>query len=432
MIFYTTSDEITMSALHRTVYLAKATFYQKFFIDVDKAQNTLAWLISKFHVSKTGDSRSKARDKKGLCNAHLVIQLNQQLLRQAKCQVFIMVTLPSTLREKQSVITKMLEDLDVTEVEMAKMTAEQRFQRVIGYQKQIIKKSFKEKDGRPCEDTFHCLLHRDSRLQLFSQDMPKVVLRLSDRSKKRLAEYKSMQEKKGEVKQVKPASWTWHLTPQYKAHILKLCRAGIQSKLTQKKHLKKQQFEAKNKVSPTKDQVKTWLNDDELKKAIEAGVFALSNVPAFRGTAQDIGEICYELEKKYNRRAVRQNAVKGKRQVQQRRTFPIYQAFDLEQIKRDAFYSTRVDFNIHSFAELHARISGFTQTILSFKAENQIDDSLSQIEDEKALEKYIYADLLRRNQAKNRNLADPKSNAEIKEATEIEVKAVMKKIKYNK
>ena len=52
--------------------------------------------------------------------------------------------------------------------------------------------------------------------------------------------------------------------------------------------------------------------------------------------------------------------------------------------------------------------------------------------DEKALEKYIYADLLRRNQAKNRNLADPKSNAEIKEATEIEVKAVMKKIKYNK
>lgn len=241
-----------------------------------------------------------------------------------------------------------------------------------------------------------------------------------------------MQEKKGEVKQVKPASWTWHLTPQYKAHILKLCRAGIQSKLTQKKHLKKQQFEAKNKVSPTKDQVKTWLNDDELKKAIEAGVFALSNVPAFRGTAQDIGEICYELEKKYNRRAVRQNAVKGKRQVQQRRTFPIYQAFDLEQIKRDAFYSTRVDFNIHSFAELHARISGFTQTILSFKAENQIDDSLSQIEDEKALEKYIYADLLRRNQAKNRNLADPKSNAEIKEATEIEVKAVMKKIKYNK
>ncbi len=41
-----------------------------------------------------------------------------------------MVTLPSALREKQSVITKMLEDLDVTEVEMAKMTAEQRFQRV--------------------------------------------------------------------------------------------------------------------------------------------------------------------------------------------------------------------------------------------------------------------------------------------------------------
>ena len=157
MIFYTTSDEITMSALHRTVYLAKATFYQKFFIDVDKAQNTLAWLISKFHVSKTGDSRSKARDKKGLCNAHLVIQLNQQLLRQGKCQVFIMVTLPSALREKQSVITKMLEDLDVTEVEMAKMTAEQRFQRVIGYQKKIIKKSFKEKDGRPCEVTFHCL-----------------------------------------------------------------------------------------------------------------------------------------------------------------------------------------------------------------------------------------------------------------------------------
>lgn len=182
MIFYTTSDEITMSALHRTVYLAKATFYQKFFIDVDKAQNTLAWLISKFHVSKTGDSRSKARDKKGLCNAHLVIQLNQQLLRQGKCQVFIMVTLPSALREKQSVITKMLEDLDVTEVEMAKMTAEQRFQRVIGYQKQIIKKSFKEKDGRPCEDTFHCLLHRDSRLQLFSQDMPKVVLRLDRKS----------------------------------------------------------------------------------------------------------------------------------------------------------------------------------------------------------------------------------------------------------
>lgn len=432
MIFYTTSDEITMSALHRTVYLAKATFYQKVFIDVNKAQDTLAWLISKFYVSQTGDSRSQARARKGLCNAHLVIQLNQQLLRQGKCQVFVMVTLPSDLREKQSVITKMLEDLEITEFELGKMTAEQRFQRVIDYQKKIIKKSFKEKDGRPCEDTFHCLLHRDSRLQLFSKDMPKVVLRLSDRSKKRLAEYKSMQEKKGEVKQIKPASWTWHLTPQYKSHILKLCRAGIQSKLTQKKHLKKQQFEAKNKISPTKDQVKTWLNDDELRKAIEAGVFTLSNVPAFRGTAQDIGEICYELEKKYNRRAIRQNAVKGKRQVQKKRTFPIYQAFDLEQIKRDAFYSTRVDFNIHSFAELHNRISVFTQTILSFKAENHIDDNLSQIGDEKALEKYIYADLLRRNQAKNRNLAAPKSNAEIKEATEIEVKLVTKKIKYKK
>ncbi len=63
----------------------------------------------------------------------------------------------------------------------------------------------------------------------------------------------------------------------------------------------------KTKVSPTKDQVKAWLSDDELKKAIEAGIFALSNVPAFRGTAQDVGEICYELEKRYNRRAVRQN-----------------------------------------------------------------------------------------------------------------------------
>lgn len=432
MIFYTTSDEITMSALHRTVYLAKATFYQKFFIDVDKAQNTLAWLISKFHVSKTGDSRSKARDKKGLCNAHLVIQLNQQLLRQGKCQFFVMVTLPSALREKQSVITKMIDDFGLTEVEMAKMTAEQRFQRVIGYQKKIIKKSFKEKDGRPCQDTFHCLLHRDSRLQLFSQDMPKVVLRFSDRSKKRLAEYKSMQEKKGDAKPIKPASWTWHLTSQYKAHILKLCRAGIQSKLTQKKHIKKQQFEAKNKVSPTKDQIKTWLTDDELKKAIEAGVFALSNVPAFRGTTQDVGEICYELEKKYNRRAVRQNAVKGKRQVQKKRTFPIYQAFDLEQIKREAFYSTRVDFNIYSFTELHERVMRFTQTILSYKAENHVDQSLSQIEDEKALEKYIYADLLRINQAKNRNLADPKPNVEVRDDTENDVKNIIKKIKYNK
>ncbi|MFN3075176.1 hypothetical protein ACK2M2_15415 [Acinetobacter sp. TY1] len=432
MIFYTTSDEITMSALHRTVYLAKATFYQKFFIDVDKAQNTLAWLISKFHVSKTGDSRSKARDKKDLCNAHLVIQLNQQLLRQGKCQVFVMVTLPSALREKQSVITKMIEEFHLTEVEMTKMTAEQRFQRVISYQKQLIKKSFKEKDGRPCQDTFHCLLHRDSRLQLFSQDMPKVVLRLSDRSKKRLAEYKLMQEKKGDAKLIKPTSWTWHLTPQYKAHILKLCRAGIQSKLTQKKHIKKQQFEAKNKVSPTKDQVKTWLTDDELKKAIEAGVFALSNVPAFRGTTQDVGEICYELEKKYNRRAVRQNAVKGKRQVQKKRTFPIYQAFDLEQIKREAFYSTRVDFNIYSFTELHERVMRFTQTILSYKAENHVDQSLSQIEDEKALEKYIYADLLRINQAKNRNLADPKPNVEVRDDTENDVKNIIKKIKYNK
>lgn len=32
----------------------------------------------------------------------------------------------------------------------------------------------------------------------------------------------------------------------------------------------------------------------------------------------------------------------------------------------------------------------FTQTILSYKAENHVDQSLSQIEDEKALEKYIY------------------------------------------
>lgn len=151
-----------MSALHRTVYLAKATFYQKFFIDVDKAQNTLGWLISKFHVSQTGDSRSQARDKKGLCNAHLVIQLNQQLLRQGKCQVFIMVTLPSVLREKQSVITKMLEDLDVTEVEMAKMTAEQRFQRVIGYQKKSSKKALRKRTvdlARILFTVFYTVIH---------------------------------------------------------------------------------------------------------------------------------------------------------------------------------------------------------------------------------------------------------------------------------
>lgn len=91
-----------------------------------------------------------------------------------------------------------------------------------------------------------------------------------------------------------------------------------------------------------------------------------------------------------------------------------------------------MNFNLISFAELYERVAGFTQTILSFKAENHIDDSLSQIEDEKALEKYIYADLLCINQAKNRNLAEPKSNAEIKEATEIEVENIIKKNRYNK
>ncbi len=59
-----------MSALHRTVYLAKATFYQKFFIDVDKAQNTLAWLISKFHVSKQETHALKLEIKRA-CAMHI-------------------------------------------------------------------------------------------------------------------------------------------------------------------------------------------------------------------------------------------------------------------------------------------------------------------------------------------------------------------------
>lgn len=434
MVFYTTSDDLTMAALHKIVYLAKATFYQKFFVDIAKAPDTLAWLISKFFVSKIGNSRSQARDEKNLCNGHLVVQFNQQLLKEGKCQIFVLVTLPSNLREKSAVIAKMLDDLEITEVELKKMTAEQRFQRVIEYQRQIIKKSFKERNGRPCEDVFYCLLHRDSRLQLFSKEMPKVVLRLSDRSKKRLSEYKTMQTKKGITKPIKPASWTWHLTPQYKEHILRLCRAGIQSKLTQKKHLKKEQYEKRHKKSPTKEQIKAWLTEDEIKKAIEAGVFAITNVPAFRGTVKDLGEICFQLEKKYNRRAICQNFRKSKKQVKVKYTYPIYEAFDLEQLKKEAFYSTRIEFNIHSFTELHDRVLSFTQTILTYKAENSIKDQeeLKEITDENMLEKYIFFDLFRKRQAMNRNLSEPKPKKEVIDFTKKEVKSIIQKLKYGK
>lgn len=434
MYFFTTSDALTMSALHRVVYLGKASYYQKIIVDLSKAPDIIAKLRHKFSVDLNGSQRGKLHDQKGLCSGHMVVQLNQQLYREQRCQIFILVTLPKKIREKQEVLSFLLENLELTETQLKKMSPAERFSAIMDYQRKIIRSSFKELDGTEVKDHFYCLNYRDERIVFYAKNgMPKVTLRLSDRSPKRLSEIKKMEKSKqkygNHVREIKSAAWTWHMTSQYKNYIKKLCTTGIQKKLDQKKKAKRKAYETINKSSPTKSQLTTWLTDVELRQAIEAGASAIRTIPAFRGTLADLGEVCFNLEQRYNKKSLKSHKKNYGKVNEVKRSFPIQEAFHLNQFKKEAFYSTRIRFELKSFEELRKRVEDFSKTLENAVME-QIDVKEINAEDE--LEKLIRSDLTKKLMDLNRVLDKPKRKEEILAEVNGKIKQVLKKLRYSK
>lgn len=434
MYFFTTSDSLTMSALHRVVYLGKASYYQKICVDLSKAPDIIAKLRHKFSVDLNGSQRGKLHDQKGMCSGHMVVQLNQQLYRQHICQIFILITLPKKFREKQAVLSYLLENLELTRSQLDGMTPTQRFSVVMDLQRQVIRRSFKELNGTPIRDHFYCLNHRDERIMFYAKNgMPKAVLRLSDRSPKRISEMKKIEESKQKqgstFREVKSAAWTWHMTAQYKNYIKNICTKGIQKKLTQKKVAKRKAYETANKTSPTKSQLSTWLTDAELCQAIQEGVRALRTIPAFRGTLTDVGDICFGLEKRYNLRSLASRKKNRGTVNEVKRTFPIQEAFHLDQFKKDAFYSTRINFEIRCFMELLQRVEEFSK-ILENAAMEKIDIKDIGAEDE--LEKLVRSDLTKKLLDLNRAMEKPKRKEEIFSEVNGKVKQALIRMKYLK
>ncbi len=434
MYFFTTSDALTMSALHRVVYLGKASYYKKIIVDLSKAPDTIPKLMHKFSVDLNGSQRGKLHDEKGLCSGHMVVQLNQQLYSKKECYIFILITLPKKIREKQSVLSDLLDKLELTEAQLKRMSPAERFSVVMDFQRKIIRSSFKELDGTSARDHFYCLHHRDERIMFYAKNgMPKVVLRLSDRSPKRLSEIKKMEElkqKNGDpVREIKSAAWTWHMTSQYKNYIQNVCIKGVQKKLAQKKIAKRKAYEATNKASPKKSQLTTWLNDAELRQAIQEGAGAIRTIPGFRGTLADLGEICLALEKRYNRQSLKSRKKNHAKANQVKRTFPIQEAFHLDQLKKEAFYSTRINFEIKSFEELLQRVEDFSRTLENAVVE-QVDVKDINAEDE--LEKWVRSELIKKLMDLNRAMEKPKSKNEVLSEVDGKVKGILRKIKYLK
>jgi len=347
-----------MAAILNCVSKGKATFYRKIFVDIDQAEKGIASLITRYNVGLG----SATNNKNFACNGHLVIQYNQELRHKKQVAICILITLPQEIRDTSLLYQKLVEDLSIEPAP----TRRKRRTLVIGYQKDFIRKDFRERDGSENREEFHSLEHEKQRIYIYNVDsVIKLELRRSEYPKSKIqkmqkyADRQALEQKK-EPKKIKSSRWTWHLTSVYKDKIFGMFKTEIEKKILVKKELIKKSFiQDKNNI-PKKDIInrRARLQPNEYKEAVSNVAFIIDTIPMFGGTLADVGKVVQKLEKQFNRS--QSNRAKAVRSAQHEKVhLPITEAFDLKRLKKEASFSTRVDWKYHSFAELSNAIEAF-------------------------------------------------------------------------
>ncbi len=390
MILYATSDEIAMIGILKCVSIGKATYYKKMLIDLDKAEGALTSLIKKYNVALGRATTSPEHP----CAGHMVVQLNQTLLAKQKCMVYLLVTLPIAVRSQADVYKKMVDDLEV--VETGNVTPEHRKKIAVQWQKAFIKKAFTTKNN-PNPDDFSCLEWEHERLYIYTKDqIKKLVLRRSeytDRQKKKQSALDAKRVENGEVpRNLKTVRWTWHLTPHYAKYLKRIAELKIDQAILAKKSQKKSEIENQRKIenrklsddakkasSPTKAEIGRMvkLTPTEVAGCVSDAIFLVKHMPAFSGTASDVGKIVSEIEWRFNGKAIKQSkAVRAKDNKAKTAPLPITNAFKVKELaSRAGFNASRFEFKYHSFAELKDAIENYREGLDEsqiVKKENEI------------------------------------------------------------
>ena len=390
MIFYATSDEIAMIGILKCVSIGKATYYKKMLIDLDKAEGALTSLIKKYNVALGRATTSPEHP----CAGHMVVQLNQTLLAKQKCMVYLLVTLPIGVRSQADVYKKMVENDEVVDAD--KTQTDQRKKIAVKWQKDFIKKAFTTKSN-PNPDDFSCLEWEHERLYIYTKDqIKKLVLRRSeytDRQKKKQSALDAKRVENGEkARNLKNVRWTWHLTPHYAKYLKRIAELKIDQAILAKKSQKKSEIEHQRKIenrklsadakkasSPTKAEIGRMvkLTPTEVAGCVTDAIFLVKHMPAFSGTASDVGKIVSEIEWRFNGKAIKQSkAVRAKDGKAKTAPLPITNAFKIKELaSRAGFNASKFEFKYHSFAELKDAIESYREGLDEsqiVKKENEI------------------------------------------------------------
>lgn len=362
MIFYATSDEIAMIGILRCVSIGKATYYKKIELDLDIAEKALGSLIKKYNVA-IGKATTSLEHP---CAGHMVIQVNQTLLAKKKCMVYLLVTLPKEVRSQADFYRDLVVKLEV--VDKPEYRSEDRKRIAVEWQKKYIRNSFISKTN-PNPDEFRCLEWEKERLFIYAKDkVKKLVLRRSDYTPNQLKKQanllaKKITEQDVEPRKLKPARWTWHVTNDYQKYIQRIAEQKILKAITDKKAQKRKDIEKHTKKSPTKNELGRLvkLSPQEVAHCVSDAEFLVRYMPAFSGTASDIGKMVSDLEWRFNAKEIKAaKAVRSKDGKAQKASLPITQAFKVKELAKRAGYNlSRFQFKYHSFAELQQAVETF-------------------------------------------------------------------------
>ncbi|MBQ0088845.1 MAG: hypothetical protein KBT27_05905 [Prevotellaceae bacterium] len=427
MIFYATSDEIAMIGILKCVSIGKATFYKKILIDLDKTEGALTSLIQKYNVSIGKATTTPERP----CAGHMVIQFNQTLLAKQKCMVYLLVTLPIAVRSQAEVYKSLVEKLEV--VETSKTKPEHRKRIAVQWQKDFIKKAFTSKQN-PNPDDFSCLEWEHERLYIYSKDqIRKLVLRraeYSDQQKKKQAALDAKRVEKGEKpRNLKAHRWTWNLTSHYSRYIKRIAELKIEQAMAAKKAQKRDQLEKQRKrenrnaapdrqiaSSPTKQEVRnsTRLTPTEVATCVSDAIFLVKHMPAFSGTASDIGKIVSEIEWRFNSKAIKQSkAVRAKDCKAKKIELPITNAFKIKDLaSRAVFNASKFQFKYHSFQELRNAVESYREGL----SESQIAQRETEIISLYEIERRRITKSLKQKNTEGAKLSRYKVDLKIKES----------------
>lgn len=111
-----------------------------------------------------------------------------------------MITLPQEIRDTSLLYQKLVADLQVEPAP----TPRKRKNLAIAYQKDFIKKDFKERDGSENREEFHSLEHEKQRIYIYNVDsVVKLELRKSDYPKAKVRQMQKYADEQA-LKQGKP------------------------------------------------------------------------------------------------------------------------------------------------------------------------------------------------------------------------------------